>query len=239
MHSAQSLLDILSDASLSQLDLLLLCLAKVGGGPTSTKELRSAAVSLGLPEARKWNIPTVFNRGSRYVKKLPSGWRLTTNGQLRVQQLGFSSPEIVIPDTLREVASRLSDDRALSFVNESILCLEAGCFRAAIILSWIGALSILYSHVLSNHLDEFNAAAKKRNPRWKAALKYDDLSNMRESAFLEILCDISILGKSTKQELENCLRLRNACGHPNTTEIGPQRTRSHLETLILNVYQKY
>ena len=239
MHSTQSLFDILSDASLSQLDLLLLCLAEAGGGPTSTKELRNMAVSLGLPGARKWNISTALNRGSRFVIKLPSGWQLTTNGQLRVQQLGFPSPEIVVPDALREVTSKLSDDRALSFVNESILCLEAGCYRAAIILSWIGALSILYSHVVSNHLNEFNEAAKKRYPKWKVASTFDDLSNMRESAFLEILCDISILGKSTKQELENCLRLRNACGHPNSTEIGSHRTRSHLETLILNIFMKY
>ena len=239
MHSAQSLLDIFADASLTQLDLLLLCLAKAGGGPISTKELRNTAVSLGLPGAQKWNISTVFNRGSRFVIKLPGGWQLTTNGQLRVQQLGFPSTEVMVPDALREVASQLTDDRALSFVNESILCLEAGCFRASIILSWIGALSILYSHVISDHLDEFNAAAKKRNPRWKIASSFDDLSNMRESTFLEILCDISVLGKSTKQELENCLRLRNACGHPNTTEIGAQRTRGHLETLILNVFMKY
>ncbi len=238
MHSSQSLLDILSDSSLSQLDLLLLCLAEAGGGPIKTAKLRETAVSLGLPNARKWNISTILKRGNRYVSKLPSGWQLTASGKLRIQDLGFHSAEVV-PDSLREAVARLSDDRAIPFVNESISCLEAGCFRAAIILSWIGALSVLYSYVLSSHLDKFNAAAKKRVPKWKDASSFDDLSNMRESTFLEVLCDISILGKSTKQELENCLKLRNACGHPNTTEIGPHRTRSHLETLILNVYTKY
>jgi uncharacterized protein YutE (UPF0331/DUF86 family) len=62
---------------------------------------------------------------------------------------------------------------------------------------------------------------------------------MRESDFLDVLDFLSIIGKNTKQQLKECLQLRNACAHPSTLQIGPHRVASHLEILILNVFSKF
>jgi hypothetical protein len=85
----------------------------------------------------------------------------------------------------------------------------------------------------------FNQEAKRRYSKWKEAKSTDDLALMQEYDFLQILAAISVIGKNVKQELEQCLQLRNACGHPNSLAIGEHRVASHLEILVLNVYSKF
>jgi hypothetical protein len=107
------------------------------------------------------------------------------------------------------------------------------------VLSWVGAVAVLYEEVWANHLAVFNAEAAKRFPKWTAAKNADDLSSMKESHFLQILHAISVIGKNTKDELEACLKLRNTCGHPNSHKIGEHRVASHIETLMLNVFSQF
>ena len=59
---------------------------------------------------------------------------------------------------------------------------------------------------------------------------------MKEHDFLQVLEAISVIGKSVKNELETCLKLRNGCGHPNSLKIGQNRVAAHLETLVFNVF---
>jgi hypothetical protein len=68
----------------------------------------------------------------------------------------------------------------------------------------------------------YSALTTSRKAR-KAAQTVDDLALMKEYEFLQILPTISVIGKNVKQELEQCLKLRNACGHPNSLSIGEHR----------------
>ena len=97
-------------------------------------------------------------------------------------------------------------------------------------------MALLYESVVSKHLTAFNAEAAKREPKWKNAKTADDLGRMKEALFLDVALDISLIGKNVKQELDGCLKLRNACGHPNSLKVGPNKVAAHLETLALNVY---
>jgi hypothetical protein len=106
-------------------------------------------------------------------------------------------------------------------------------------LSWVGAVSLLYGHVAANRLSAFNAEATRRDARWKVARTEDDLALMKEHDFLNVLEAISVIGKSVKQELQAALTLRNACGHPNSFKLGPARVAAHVESLVLNVFQKF
>ena len=107
------------------------------------------------------------------------------------------------------------------------------------VLSWVGAVSVLYSYVLTNHKQDFNSAAAKKNPKWKPANNSDDLSRMKEADFLEVCESASVIGKSVKQELQTALTFRNGCGHPNSLKVGEHRVSAHIERLILNVYSKF
>jgi hypothetical protein len=124
-----------------------------------------------------------------------------------------------------------------SFVEEAIAAFENGLYRSAGVLTWVGAVALLYDHVVSHKLAEFNQEAVARNIKWKAATNAEDLTRMKEHDFLQILPAISVVGKNVKDELEGCLKFRNACGHPNSLKLGEARTAAHIETLMLNVFE--
>jgi hypothetical protein len=45
--------------------------------------------------------------------------------------------------------------------------------------------------------------------------------------------------KNVKEELQNCLKLRNACGHPSSLKVGASRVAAHIEILIQNVFAQF
>jgi hypothetical protein len=125
------------------------------------------------------------------------------------------------------------------FVEEAVECFESRKFRAAVVLSWVGAVSLIQEHIMSKELTAFNTEALRRDPKWRTAKTADDLSRMKEADFLEVISAISVIGKNVKQELEGCLKLRNGCGHPNSLQIGEARVSAHVEVLILNVFARF
>jgi hypothetical protein len=137
---------------------------------------------------------------------------------------------------LRHHMTTVTDPQTKEFLDEALRCFEAGLYRAAVVLSWVGAVALLQDHVVSTRLTDFNAEATRRDKRWKAAKTRDDLSRLKEADFLHVLESISVIGKSVKHELEVCLKLRNGCGHPNSLKIGEAKAASHLETLLQNVF---
>ena len=140
---------------------------------------------------------------------------------------------------LRSHLTSISNPQTRSFIEEAINCLEADQKRAAVVFSWIGAISVLYDEVVKHHLSTFNAEATAKDAKWKPAKNSDDLGKMKEFDFLNILEKISVIGKNVKQELQQSLQLRNGCGHPNSLKIGVRKVAAHIEILILNVFSKF
>lgn len=207
----------------------------------TVSEIKAVAEAHGLREVRKWNISQILNVASGMVVRLPKGWEITEIGAyfLLEQRLTSVSPARQYQNDLRKIAAVVASDNTKAFLEECILALETGLLRSATILSWVGAISILYDEVLLNHLSNFNAELKKRYPKKKQIKSTDDLATLKEYEFLQIIHAVSIIGKNVKQELEQCLQLRNACAHPNSLNVGERRIASHLEILILNVYRKF
>jgi hypothetical protein len=140
---------------------------------------------------------------------------------------------------LRQALSRIASQQSRDFIEEAIGCAEAKFYRAAIVLTWVGAIQVLQEHVVAKHLAAFNAEASRRDPKWRTAKTTDDLSRMKEYDFLQILEAISLIGKSVKAELEGCLKLRNGCGHPSSLQVSENRTAAYIETLVLNVFSVF
>jgi hypothetical protein len=127
-------------------------------------------------------------------------------------------------------------EQARGFIEEAIGCAEARFHRAAIVLAWAGAVSVLHHRIVANHMQRFNAEASRRDQHWRAAKTADDLSRLKEHDLLEILEAISVIGRNVKIELQGCLKLRNSCGHPNSLQVSEHRAAAHIETLVLNVF---
>lgn len=232
--------DILHNPKLSRLDVLVILLSVDSGGVRSVKELKELAASGGLRKASRWNISDILSRSKGVAVRTNDGWELTKEGKAHAASLGADSGPVVTANaSLRKCLSSISSPESKEFIEEAVKCLEARYLRAAVVLSWVGAISVLQQYIVSNKLVEFNAEALRRNPDWKAAKTTDDIGKMKEATFLIVLESISVVGKNTKQELEECLKLRNATGHPTSLKYGESRVASHIEILILNVFSKF
>jgi hypothetical protein len=118
-------------------------------------------------------------------------------------------------------------------------CVKNKSYRAAIVLTWVGALYLMYNYVLREKLSEFNAEVHRRFPKSKPASTVDDLAGVKEAEFLNVLEYINAITKAEAKELAGCLDRRNTAGHPNShtfTEVG---VGNHIETLITSVYRRY
>ena len=240
MLTPEQLKAIVHTKGLTKTDTCLLCVAAGGGAAVSTAAAKKHATEAGVKGAKQWNIGAFLSSADDKVFKTPSGWELSSKGREHVAALAAGSlsisPAAAEAQTLRALLPQLKSVDAREFVTEAIVCAEQSLFRAAIVLSWVGAMSLLHAEVISKHLAAFNAEATKRDAKWKPAKSADDLGRMNEAALLEIAQTVGLIGKNVKQELDACLKLRNGCGHPNSLRVGPNRVAAHIETLALNVY---
>jgi hypothetical protein len=245
--SESGLKDSLHKKHLSRRDSVLLTLAVDCDKPKKGSRIKELACSAGLPEIYKWNLTDILNKAKPLAIKLPEGWILSSTGRDLVQSLQVlppkKSPHVIKTATqLQGLLAKMKSPHTADFITEAIACFEAGYYRASVVLSWAGAISLPYDHVVISHLAAFNAEARLRDAKWKDAKTNDDLARMKEADFLDILAapPLSIIGKSVKEQLKNnCLQLRNGCGHPSSLAIGEATVASHLELLILNVFQPF
>ena len=248
MLPAESLRDLLA-SGLKTHDRLLLILGVNATDAKSVMTIKIAARNAGWRGVDKVNVSTVLGRAPKLAVRTAKGWELTSNGQKYVSELvgriGHGTVVGTVAPALRARLANIANADAKAFVEEAVKCYEAHLYRAAVVLSWVGAVAVLYDHVVANQLAAFNAEATRRTANskqpWKPAANADDLARMKEHDFLEIVTAISMpgLGKNVKEELQKQLKLRNACGHPNSYKLGEHTVAAHLETLILNVFSKF
>lgn len=237
-----ALKNLLHQSGFSQIDKLLLCVSFDVSTPKAVKTLKVIAKQAGFREPEKWNVSSLLSRSGGLAIRTDSGWELTNSGKERVAQLAGTSLSSITPkvaSSLRSHLANIKDQETSAFLEEAIKCYETKLYRSAVVLTWVGAIAVLYEHVVTNRLADFNTEALSRNPKWKTAKTKDDLANLKEYDFLQILHSISVIGKSVKDELEGCLKFRNGCGHPNSLKIGESRVSGHIETLMLNVFSKF
>lgn len=241
MIPADSLKNLLSK-KLSDKDKALVCLAIEPLSPRKINEITSIAFSSGWRQVKKKNLSSIYSRSGEFAVRLEEGWELTSEGKQHVAELAgplMNSPIPRVASSLREHLSNVIDLQTRSFVEEAVSCFETKQYRAAIVLSWVGAISVLQAHVVKCKLKEFNAESFRRNKNWKSAKSSDDLGLIKEDTFLDILQSIGVIGKNVKLELKKGLTLRNGCGHPNSLIVAEHKVSAHIEDLILNVFSVF
>lgn len=197
-----------------------------------------------LPDERLHNPPCVFCEESGIERGYSTVYCTVCQGWGLLPERISGEPTVearhaAVLSALRQALSKVTSQDAQAFVEEAIGCAEAEFHRAAVVLSWSGAIRVLHDHVVTNHLSAFNTEAARRDPKWRAAKTADDLSRMKEYDFLQVLEAISMIGKSVKSELEGCLKLRNGCGHPSSLRVSANRVAAHIEILVLNVFSTF
>lgn len=235
---ASDLATALSARGLARKHVILALLAD-SNEPLMPAAIKDLAAKHGKPKVKKWNVSRLLADLDGLVARHEDGWAITDNGRRILNEMGLSSasPTTNPQFELRKCLNKVTDEQTRAFVDEAIRALEHGLPRSAVVLSWVGAVSMLHAEVLNAHLAEFNKELVKRNAKAKPIRQAADLGLLKEYDFLQIARGAGIISKNVKEELESCLRLRNSCGHPTNLKIGEHRIASHIETLILNVYQ--
>lgn len=239
MLSKKDLENLLHAPGISNQTRLLYCLALDEVKARPLADVRKIAVAAGWRGAKGANLSRYLGRAKGLAISTPDGWKLTDAGQRAVKKqalLPEAAPTTALTDALRKHVAKITNAETRAFIEEAIACAEHGLKRSAVVLSWVGAVAVLYDHVLAKKLAQFNAEAVKRNQKWKPASTADDLSRMEEFEFLQVIAAISVIGKNVKQELEGCLKLRNGCGHPNSLKVSDAKVAAHIETLTQNVF---
>lgn len=229
--------------NIGRLDQVLTLLATNRDGKT-INELRKTASVCGLRSASKWNISDILRKSNGCAILVGKKWEITDEGCVLVAKLAdirLSSTVVrkSVADVRKQLCSVGSID-AKQFIEEAVCCFENGQLRAAVVFSWIGAVSIMQNKVFNEALQTFNKEMRRRDAKWKDVRNCDEFWRVKEHDFLDILEAIGLIGKNVKQTLQNqCLSLRNACGHPNSLRISENNVAAHIDTLILNVYSKF
>ncbi len=246
MLTETDLIESLHKKRLSRQDTILLILCVHSDEAKGVVDIKKLGRKAGLTEILKWNVSETLRRAKGLAIRLPEGWAVTSKGKDHIRKIDVlpdrKSPETIhVATSLRQAIKKISNADTIAFLEEAITCFEVGLYRSAVVLSWVGAISLLHNQIIKSHLAIFNAEAQKRDAKWKSAKISDDLSRMKESDFLDIIGTppVSLIGKNVKDELKNSLQLRNACGHPNSLKIGENRVSAHLEVLILNIFSKF
>lgn len=245
MLTENALETVLADRSAKRETKILAILA-VLGGPARIAEVRKLATEHGLREIAKWNVSNILKRSNGKAILRSAGWKLSASGEKSLRELGILQSDARIRSVSQSFESqlaRLKGTAAFEIVQESVLCFDQKLFRAAVVLSWSGAVSILHTHIFSSCLTNFNEAAKKRfeteKNKFKPIKKLDDLSSISESNLLLVLRDIGVLDKNIHERLGGCLKLRNSCAHPNRSKIGENGVAHHIEDLILHIFEPF
>ena len=212
---------------------LLLVLASADG-PLRPREIIKRAGEAGWhePGKSKFNVSARLSECKGLAIRLPEkkGWKITCKGKQHLEGLGFSGfrPSAENVKDIWPDLSSIKCEVARSRAEEAMNCYGAKAYRAAVIMSWIGAV-----HVLRNYVDR-TGRLKDSSVKTSSAL-----NEVRDSEFLEKLEDIEVIDKDVKKVLEDCLALRNSCSHPNSRQIGIKETELHVEKLRLNVFARF
>jgi hypothetical protein len=217
----------LARRDVSKTDKYLLIVA-MHDGPMKANDIRAVARQSGWRNGSS-SIPGDYLKQTTRAIYVPTGWTVTARCRKELEERGFLDPMGVLTPVTQALEKYLQSvtepDRA-RFVEEAVQCVKNKAYRAAIVLTWVGAVYLLYKHVLVSKLAEFNEEARRRNSKWKGAVNEDDLTGFSESDFLNMLEHIGVLTKAGHKELKNCLDRRNTVG-------------AHIHELISNVYAKY
>jgi hypothetical protein len=211
-------------------------------GPAKSNDIKRIAKENGWRAGAKSNPSDFLKLKKEHCVALPHGWELTGPGRKFLEQEGLISSEGVLTPVTEQLDRYLldiQDTQKASFIAEAVGCVKNKQPRAAIVLSWVGAVYLLYSHVIATKLIEFNAEVRRRWPKTKDACDIDDLSRMKESDFLSVIEHLGIVSRAEAKELSGCLDRRNTAGHPNSHIFEEVTVGHHIQTLVTTVFLKF
>lgn len=215
---------------------------RIDNGDQVTVEGLRALIKRGrVPKADKLNLADTLAKSAPYVEIVGKQGnrfilRLTSSGQEHVRSLqGLPSKDIEVENdvsSLSRLVTAISDPDVVDYLGEAIRCLQVNALRATVVFLWVGAVKKLREDAFGCGANNVTSAVAKFDPKAKPINKVDDLVLVKESILLLALQELGLVDKNQRTVLEDCLDLRNKCGHPGKYKIGEKKVSSFVEDLV-------
>jgi hypothetical protein len=153
---------------------------------------------------------------------------------------GVRSATTTLLKAIEELPGKVSSAIERTFLDETLICLKHGAYRAAVVMAWNLAYDHLLEHVVTKHLTTFNAAIPKRYPK-KVGLSVntkDEFQELKEWEVLEIANTAGIISGSLFKVLKEKLDRRNVSAHPSGIVVGQATAEDCIQDLVDNVVLK-
>jgi len=219
-------------------------------------DLREGFLEARMPlPINLYDVVTKITKQDLFItdrKRRPFEYKLSTYGiqkvEDRLQSLGLldrgeeskliSEISAILYNNLAKIPNL--DERG--YIQEALNCLvpPARSYRAAVLMGWAGAIFHLRKKVETQGFDRFCQTYEKLSlGKPKQVSDIDDLEFCRDKDFLLVLEGMGVIrDKAVRQQLENCLDLRNACAHPTQVTPGIHRVRAFFEDIIKYVLSR-
>jgi hypothetical protein len=207
----------------------------------TVEKLRVVIRKAKIPRAASLNLADVLSKSAPYVDTIGKEghrflWALTSTGQKHVRTLvNLPVVEVEIENdvtSLRQLLKKITDSDTLDYIDEGIKCLSINALRACVVFLWAGVVKKIRDSVMSCGAATINPLVLKYDPKARQVKNIDDLVYIKESILLLVAQDLGIFDKNERGILENCLDLRNKCGHPGKYKIGPKKVSSFIEDIV-------
>ena len=137
-----------------------------------------------------------------------------------------TSRVILLEDLVKKLSGSPVDVQ--EYFKESIKCLEAGVFRAAVVFSWAGHFDVYSDYLYRAHEADIRSIRKN----WG----FKDIVELREkyaeSQILDVGKDVKFINKSTLRILQGQLSQRNSCAHPTMYKPSMNTTIGYVDQMV-------
>jgi hypothetical protein len=233
----------------SRKDKILACLyyrnRYEGIAALTVEGIRRALKAARVPSVSKINVADVVAKSGCYVdttrtedgKRL---WILTESGEQYVRQLiGLPTPEPELEHdagTILSLVSKIASSQVQDYLREAVKCMQVNALRACVVFLWSGAIRAIQEELLNKHAGALTAALRKHYPKAKAVSRQEHFAYINDKITLLAAEDLGAFDKNERCVLEECLTLRNRCGHPGKYRPGIKRVSSFIEDLVSVVF---
>jgi len=207
--------------------------------------IRGALKAARVPSVSKINVADVVAKSGHYVdtagtedgKRL---WQLTDSGKQYVRKLlGLpeSEPELERDaGAILALVGKVASADVKDYLTEATKCMQVGALRACVVFVWSGAIRIIQEELLDKHSAGLTAALRRHHSKAKAVSRQEHFAYINDKTTLLAAEDLGLFDKNERGVLEECLKLRNRCGHPGKYKPGTKRVSGFIEDLISIVF---
>lgn len=208
--------------------------------------LRALLKRARIPKAASMNVAQVLSTSAPFVHspgKLGSKflWEITASGQDRVRLLlNLPANDLEVENdvsALQALVDTVGDADVANYLHEAVKCLQVGALRATVVFTWSAAVKSIRDSAFCYGAAAVDVAIKKHDPKSRSITKVDDLVLVKEAILLLAAQELGLFDKNQRGMLEECLNLRNKCGHPGKYSPGPKKVSSFIEDVVGIVFK--